>query len=289
MPGRNIVNCRVVYHLSTDWNQGGRNVIFIILLIGLLAGCLGAIVGLGGGVIMLPGLQLLAGFDLTKAIGTTLFAVIFTSISGAQGHYRAGNVRLKSGGYAALGGLIGVLLGSYVFAKYLSNSFTILEISLGIFFLFTAYRMGRDTYLEFSGKRGTIAVDANKSQNESFAPLFALGFFTGCLTGMLGVGGGFIFTPGFMLIGGLSPQVAVGTTMLAMLPISLSGGLIKLYQGFVDLPAGIVLGLGTALGAQVGVWISSRMSPILLKVVFTILFAILAADYLMPYLLALNF
>jgi len=284
IPGRNILNCRVVYNLSTGWNQGGQIVIiFIILLIGLLAGCLGAIAGLGGGVIMLPGLQLLAGFDLSKAIGTTLFAVIFTSFSAAQGHYRAGNVRLRSAGYAALGGLIGVLLGSYVFSKYLSTSFTVLEVSLGIFFLFTAYRMGRDTYLAVSGKSDT-AVDMNKSENESFAALFGLGFFTGSLTGMLGVGGGFIFTPGFMLIGGLSPQVAVGTTMLAMLPISLSGGLIKLYQGYVNLPAGIVLGLGTALGAQAGVWVSTRMSPTLLKAVFTILFALLAADYLIPFL-----
>ncbi len=286
IPGRNILNCRVVYHLSTVWNQGGQIVIiFIILLIGLLAGCLGAIVGLGGGVIMLPGLQLLAGFDLTKAIGTTLFAVIFTSLSAAQGHYRAGNVRLRSAGYAALGGLIGVLLGSYVFSKYLSTSFTVLEVSLGIFFLFTAYRMGRDTYLAVSGKNNNSIVDMNKSENESFAAFLGLGFFTGSLTGMLGVGGGFIFTPGFMLIGGLSPQVAVGTTMLAMLPISLSGGLIKLYQGYVNLPAGIVLGLGTALGAQAGVWVSTRMSPTLLKAVFTILFTLLAADYLIPFLL----
>jgi uncharacterized membrane protein YfcA len=286
MPGRNILNCRVVYHLVTSWIQGGKIVIiYIILLIGLLAGCLGAIAGLGGGVIMLPGLQLLAGFDLSKAIGTTLFAVIFTSLSAAQGHYRAGNVRLRSGAYTALGGLIGVLLGSYVFVKYLSTSLNVLEVSLGIFFLFTAYRMGKDTYLDVFGRRDAAAVDMNKRENESFAALLGLGFFTGSLTGMLGVGGGFIITPGFMLIGRLSPQAAVGTTMLAMLPISLSGGLIKLYQGYVDLPAGIMLGLGTALGAQAGVWISTRMSPALLKAVFTILFAILAADYLMPYLL----
>ncbi len=254
------------------------------MLIGLLAGCLGAIVGLGGGVIMLPGLQLLAGFDLPQAIGTTLFAVIFTSVSAAQGHYRAGNVRLKSGGYAALGGLIGVSLGSYVFARYLSNSFAILEILLGSFFLLTSYRMGKNTYMDIFGRRDDGAVDANKRENEPLAALVALGVITGCLSGILGVGGGFIFTPGFMLIGGLSPQVAVGTTMLAMMPISLSGGLIKLYQGFVNLPAGIVLGLGTALGAQIGVLISSRMSPVLLKAVFTILFAILAADYLIPHI-----
>ncbi|HZK86540.1 MAG TPA: sulfite exporter TauE/SafE family protein, partial [Syntrophomonas sp.] len=126
---------------------------------------------------------------------------------------------------------------------------------------------------------------AGEADKESVAALLVLGFFTGSLTGMLGIGGGFILTPGFMLICGVSPQIAVGTTMLAMLPLSLSGGLIKLYQGYVNLPAGIFLGLGTALGAQGGVWLSSRMSATLLKAIFTVLFTLLAIDYLFPLLI----
>jgi uncharacterized membrane protein YfcA len=225
---------------------------------------------------------MLAGFDLPQTIGTTLFAVIFTSLSAAQGHYRVGNVRLKSAGYAALGGLIGVLLGSYIFARYLSNSYAILEASLGVFVLFTAYRMGKDAYLEYFGKNK--AADAINGETENPPALLGLGLVTGSLTGMLGIGGGMIFTPGFMLLGRMSPQVAVGTTMVAMLPIALSGGLIKLYQGYVNLPAGIMLGVGTIVGAQLGVWISSHISPAWFKVIFTILFASLAVDYLMPYL-----
>jgi uncharacterized membrane protein YfcA len=256
-------------------------IIAVFLLIGLMAGCLGAIVGLGGGVIMLPGLQLLAGFDMAKAIGTTLFAVIFTSLSAALGHYRTGNVRLQSAGYAAAGGIIGVLTGSYIFARYLSNSVGILAMALGLFFLFTAYRMGKDTYRDLLGKKNLAAAQRDESQG-SFAALLGLGLLTGNLTGILGVGGGFILTPGFIFISRMKPQVAVGTTMLAMLPLALSGGLIKLYQGYVDLPAGIILGLGTALGAQFGVGISTRISPTILRAVFTILFAVLAADYLLP-------
>jgi len=257
----------------------------IILLIGLLAGCMGSIAGLGGGIIMLPALQMIVGFDLAISIGTTLFAVIFTSISSALGHYRVGNVRLKSAGYAGLGGLVGVLLGSYIFTQYLSDSFTILELALGIFFLLTAYRMGRETYRDFSAQESKADAPTSEDYKEPVLKLLGLGFITGSLTGMLGVGGGFILTPGFMLICGVSPQVAVGTTMLAMLPLSLSGGLIKLYQGYVNLPAGIVLGLGTAIGAQGGVWLASRMSPVLMKAIFTVLFTILALKYLWPYLL----
>jgi len=255
---------------------------FVLLAIGVVAGTLGSMVGLGGGIIMLPATQLFLGFDLLISVGTTLFAVIFTSLSAAIGHFRAGNVRLKSAGYTGLGGLLGVLLGSYIFKQYLTNSVVILKMVLGIFFILMAYRLGREAYNEWVKRAVPEYVTPSNDSRERVLALLALGFFTGIMTGMLGIGGGFILTPGIMFICAASPQMAVGTTMLAMLPLSLSGGIIKLWQGYVNLPAGIILGLGTALGAQAGVWLSSRISATLLKAIFTLIFTILAVDYLYP-------
>lgn len=256
----------------------------ILLAIGLVAGTLGSMVGLGGGIIMLPAIQLCVGFDLIISIGTTLFAVIFTSLSAAIGHYKAGHVRLISALTTGFGGICGVLMGSYIFKQYLSNSIIILKVILGIFFILMAYRLGRETYQEWFKSSVSKYSDTDSDRKESTAALLALGFFTGCLTGMMGIGGGFILTPGIMLICGVSPRVAVGTTMLAMLPLALSGGLIKLWQGYVNLPAGIILGMGTALGAQAGVYFSARISSTFLKALFTLIFTVLAIDYLLPLL-----
>jgi uncharacterized membrane protein YfcA len=66
---------------------------FLIVLIGAVTGVISAVLGVGGAVIMLPATQYLMGLDLVMSIGTTLFAVIFTSISGALGHLRRGNIK----------------------------------------------------------------------------------------------------------------------------------------------------------------------------------------------------
>lgn len=253
----------------------------ILLGIGLLAGTLGSMVGLGGGIIMLPAVQLILGFDVLIAVGTTLFAVIFTSLSAAIGHYRAGHVRIKSAVWIGIGGLLGVILGSYVFKEYLSTSIDVLKAVLGILFIWVAYRMGREAWQEWNEK-SLLQDVSGRTLKEPAAALLGLGFFSGTLSGLLGIGGGFIITPGIMFICAVSPQVAVGSSMLAMLPISLSGGLIKLWQGYVNLPAGIILGLGTALGAQAGVYFSRRINSTLLKLVFSLLFISLAFQYIYP-------
>ncbi|CFY11885.1 Transmembrane protein TauE like [Syntrophomonas zehnderi OL-4] len=261
----------------------------ILLAIGLLAGILGSMVGLGGGIIMLPAVQLILGFNVLIAVGTTLFAVIFTSLSAAIGHYQAGHVQMKSAVLVGTSGLLGVILGSYVFKAYLSTSIDILKAVLGILFFWVAYRLGREVWQEWSQKN-LPCPDNNigYAHKEPTGALLALGFFSGTLSGLLGIGGGFIITPGIMFICAVSPQVAVGSSMLAMLPVSLGGGLIKLWQGYVNLPAGIILGLGTALGAQVGVYFSSRINSTLLKLVLSFLFISLSLQYIYPVFNALT-
>ena len=83
---------------------------------------------------------------------------------------------------------------------------------------------------------------------------------------------------------GLEPLEAVGTTLLAMLPITLFGALIKLGQGFVNVSAGLMIGFGSIFGAQIGVRISSLINPIIFKGLFSIIFIYLACSYLLPML-----
>lgn len=256
----------------------------VLVLIGLVAGILGSILGLGGGVIMLPAVQVLLGFEPVMAVGTTMLAVVFTSFSGALGHFRAGNVQIKSGLWVGCGGLVGVLLGSYVFKHYLSINTEVLGYMLGGLFAAMTIKMGWDALRDLRVRRKGNFVQGY-SQEENSAPklgLFVLGFAAGCLAGMLGIGGGWIMTPGMMWLFGATPIVAVGTTLLAMLPIAILSASIKIGQGFVYLGAGLVLGIGTALGAQLGVYVSKYLSAIVLKVLFAVLFLILTVDYLYP-------
>lgn len=252
----------------------------IMVLTGLVAGILSAILGIGGGIIMLPATQLLLQFDPTTAVATTLLAVALTSFSGAVGHYRNGRVKVKNALLVGTGGIIGVLAGSFIFKVYLSKNTDYIQILLGILFLLMAYRMVKELLKDIKNQKPKVNIAKLTS------PLWfiALGMITGMLTGMLGLGGGFIMVPAMMWLFGAEPIEAVGTTLLAMLPIALVGAIIKLGQGFVNVNAGLVIGLGSILGAQIGVKISTLINPYIFKGLFSIIFIYLAFSYLIPIL-----
>lgn len=253
--------------------------VIIVLLLGILAGIIGAVLGLGGGVIILPASEIFLGLSTPMAIGTTLFAIIFTSVSGALGHYREGNVNVKSGLYVAAGGIAGVLAGSYVFKQYLASKVAVLESLLGVIFLIMAVKMACEAYQAFKNGDETD----NRTEKEiPFYYLIFLGLFTGSLTGLLGLGGGFIMVPAMMWMLGLQPKKAAATTLLAMLPVAFTGGFIKLWHGFVDLKGALLLGTGTVLGAQIGVKVSRHVKTEVFKTCFAVIFIFLAVDYLSP-------
>jgi uncharacterized membrane protein YfcA len=252
--------------------------ILLSLIIGMFAGILGAVLGIGGGIIMLPLANLLLGLDSAIVVGTTLFAVFFTAASGSFGHFKKGNVNVNSGILVGTGGIIGLLPGSWLFKNYLSVNIGLLESLLGFLFLFFALRIGFDFYKNIKGTPDQ-RQKKNKKQQHIIKPLL-LGMITGLFSGVLGLGGGFIMVPGLLMLFSLTPIQAVGTSLFAMMPISFIGGLIKLLQGFVVLPVGISLGIGTIIGAQLGVYVSNFVKPLAFKGMFTFLFLYLAFSYL---------
>lgn len=250
----------------------------LIILVGVAAGILGAIIGVGGAVVMLPATEHLLNLSTANAIGTTLFAVMFTALSGAWGHYRQGNVNFAWGLRVGLGGLVGVLLGSYLFKEYLSSREQVLTLMLAVLFGFMAVRMARDTLRELRNS------DQGKNQPEPRAPLWTMllvGLVVGCLTGILGLGGGFLIVPAMIWLYGAPPYLAVGTTLLAIFPITAVGAFAKLSQGFVVLPIALLMGLGTLAGVQLGVPITRVIKPFVFKGIFTLLFILLTITYLL--------
>lgn len=253
------------------------------LLTGCLAGLVGALLGVSGGIVMLPANQFILGLSPLAAVGTSLFAAVFTTLSGAYGHFHGGNVQVKKALLISAGGLVGVFSGSYIFEKYLSANILLLQFLLGLLFLSMAVRMGRETWQEWrgNGKSNPFLSPAVKSEA---VILIMLGLVTGIIAGVFGVGGGFIIVPALIWFFAAEPYEAVGTALLAMLPYVATGGLIKLQQGFVDLQLGLLLGLGTIIGAQLGVVGSKRINPLTFKILFTLIFIYLAWKYMHPFL-----
>lgn len=261
-----------------------QNELILLLFTGLLAGVLGGLLGLGGGVIMLPVLDFWLGYSSPTAIGTTLFAVIFTVLSGAHGHFIRKNTRNDISRDISIGGIIGILVGSFIFTLLL-NQVPVLNLCMGIFFLLPAIVMTRDGVKRqnennISGDYGTLVERFGISQR---AWLLGLGFVVGIITGTLGLGGGFMLVPGITYGLGLSVHLAVGSSMLAAVPITIAGSLVKLLQGLVVLPAALCLAMGTVIGAQIGAALIKYFTGWALKLIFGLYFFYIAFKYIMGF------
>ncbi len=246
----------------------------VLALVGFLAGVLGGIIGTGGCSVMLPVLHFWMGYPAAIAVGTTLFAVIFTAISGGYGHLVRGNLDKRAVAWLGGAGIVGVLIGSWLFTL-LSNQSALLGLILGLLFLWPALRM----IWEGVRQAGLPHKEGN-TISASAAGLSIFGLLVGLATGIAGLGGGYALVPGLIYLFGAPVYITMGTSLATMIPLALVGGGIKLAGGYVDLAAGLLLAAGTVIGAQVGAAVIKRIRPATLKLIFGLYFLYVAVKFI---------
>ena len=248
--------------------------LIILIVVGFLAGVLGGIIGTGGCSVMLPVLHFWMGYPAPIAVGTTLFAVIFTAISGGYGHLVRHNLDKRAVAWLGGIGIIGVLIGSWLFTK-LSNQSALLGLILGLLFLWPALRM----IWEGIRHSGLPQKEGNKI-NASATGLGIFGLVVGLATGVAGLGGGYALVPGLIYLFGAPVYITMGTSLATMIPLAVVGGGLKLAGGFVDLAAGLLLAAGTVIGAQVGAAVIKRFKPTTLKLIFGLYFLYVSVKFI---------
>jgi len=258
----------------------------ILIIVGLAAGLLGGWIGTGGCSVMLPVLHFWLGFPAPIAVGTTLFAVIFTALSGGYGHFKQKNVDKRVMLWMGGAGIFGVILGSWLFT-FLSSQSALLGFIIGIVFLWPAIRMGWEGIIGFK-KSQSISNTTVAPQSQSIkghpAKLSIFGAVVGVLTGVVGLGGGYALVPGLIYLFGAAVYITMGTSLAVMLPMAVVGGAIKLAQGYVFLGAAVLLAIGTIIGAQVGAATIKKFKPHTLKLIFGVYFLYVAIKFIGNYL-----
>jgi uncharacterized protein len=178
------------------------------LLIGLFAGVFGGLLGLGGGVIMIPLMVKTLKMGQHHAHGTSLVAVVFTGISGAVTYAWHGSLDWEAAMVLAITAIITARSGAY-FAGALPE--WKLKRSFGAFLIFVSSLLLAKPYLPH------LATGAISGWSW-VAVLLVAGIFTGFLSGMMGVGGGTIMIPAMVLLLGFDQHSANGTSLLVMVP-----------------------------------------------------------------------
>ena len=248
---------------TTPVNPSHSASVVTVLLVGLAAGFLSGMFGVGGGILIVPGLVLVAKMDQRIAHGTSLAAVLPISAASLLSYWSHDHVDWRVSGCLAIGALMGAVLGTKLLNVLPHRT---LAVAFAGILLVTAVRL----FLPLdSGVRGVLNLG-------TIAALIAIGVATGILAGLLGVGGGVVMVPAMMMLLHLPAAVAKGTSVAVIIPTSLMGTYRNRTKKNVDLRAAAIVGLGGIPSAIVGGWISARMSDSVSNVLFASLLLVVA-------------
>lgn len=248
-----------------------------MMLLGyLLAALVGVSLGMmggGGSILTVPIFVYVLGYDPKLAIAMSLPVIGVTSLAGAVGHWKAGNVQLRTALTFGLIAMLGAFGGARV-ARLLNGQ---VQLSLlAVVMLAAAATM-------FRSARSAAVIDANETpapQTMRLGLLLPVALAVGVLTGLVGIGGGFLVVPALVLLARIPMKQAIGTSLLVIAMNAASG--FAGYLGHVDVPWRFMAGFtGMAvLGILAGTWLVRFVSPRTLKQSFA-LFLIVMGSFIL--------
>ncbi|MFA5072887.1 MAG: sulfite exporter TauE/SafE family protein [Nitrospirota bacterium] len=227
-------------------------------LIGFCAGFFGGLVGLGGGVIMIPLMTSILKTTQHQAHGTSLMAIIFTGIAGAAAYGLGGNVDLIAAMLLAATAMITAKAGAH-FANSLSECK--LKRVFGGFLLFVTFLLLIKPFLP--------VTQVFETGWPKVAVLLLTGMFTGFLSGMMGVGGGTIMVPALVLLTGYTQHMAQGSSLLAMVPIGFAGTYTHWKLGNVRTDISKWLIPGILIGTFLAGYFTNYIPQDILRIIFS--------------------
>ncbi|WP_320176045.1 sulfite exporter TauE/SafE family protein [Maridesulfovibrio sp.] len=257
--------------------------LLIFVVLGIFAGILAGLLGIGGGLVIvpilvftLPPLGIPDVHLMHIALGTSLASIIFTSISSMRSHNKRGAVRWDIFKTITPGIILGTFLGS------LSTSFMNTNFLKGIFVVFLYYVASQMLF--------GLKPKASR-QVPGFQGLFVAGNVIGIFSSLVGIGGGTLSVP-FLTMCNIVIHTAIGTAAAIGLPIAISGtagyvwtgigieGLPPYCFGYVYLPALIGIVSASMLTAPIGVRLAHSLPVDKLKKIFAILLIVVATRML---------
>ena len=206
--------------------------IFIGLLLAVLIGLSIGLLGGGGAILAVPIFTYVLGFDAKEAIASSLLVVGATSLFGVVGHWREGNVQLRIallfGVFAMAGAYLGAQLAT-IFSSAAQLALFAAVMLLSAFFMFRDNQPNEDE----EDEPGDYSFAW-----QTFLLLAVVGVAVGVLTGLVGVGGGFLIVPALVLLGNVLVKQAIGTSVLVIAMNSASG--FVGYLGRVEIQWGLL-------------------------------------------------
>lgn len=219
-----------------------------LVLIGIFTGIITGLTGASGVMVVVPLVNLLLGFSMHEAIGTSLIVDTIAPLAISATYYKYGNIDLRSSIWIAVGSITGAQVGAYLVTG-------IHGTSLGSFFGIFLVIMGiiifkRGINREAIADRFNAAFKIEK-MSQKIGISILIGLILGIITGIIGAGGGVMILIILIFVLGFPLQKAIGTSALIMAITTFSGSIGYAIHGNIDVISGIIIGVG-AVAAGIG-------------------------------------
>ena len=286
---------------------------------GFVIGILSGLFGVGGGFLLVPLLNAVFNVPYNIAIGSSLLQMVGTSTASSLKHRGYGHIDYKLAGFILMGSVVGVELGAQVLMRLKNlgtitiNASTIstMDFWISIIYIILLSLVGTSMFLESKkakkrAPRGgivesvisqkirnikippLISLPTSKIENISLWNLIFLGFGVGTLSGLLGVGGGFIMSPALIYLIGVPTGVAIGTDLFQIIFTSGYGGITHLLKGNIDFKIVACILTGSLIGSQLGAMLNKKLRGAYIRYYFSLLIFFAAGIILIKFLFGIG-
>jgi uncharacterized membrane protein YfcA len=273
--------------------------LLLMFLVAIVAGLVGSMVGVGGGILIVPALTIGFGVPIQFAIGASIIATIATSSGSASAYVRDRIADLRIGMFLEIASVLGSIVGVVTTLYFIRGGFSwIIFIAFGLVLIFSAYNVVHNASMERRGK-STVNTEPNKlaerfrlrgsyedkSLHETISYVvtrvpagFTVIFFAGLLSGLLGVGGGTLKVLGMDALMRLPFKVST-TTSNFMIGVTAAASTGILYvSGYVNVLLAAPVALGVVVGSLAGARLLVRSKPASIRILFIVVLVVFGVE-----------
>jgi hypothetical protein len=238
----------------------------VAVLLGFVSGILSGLFGVGGGIVMTPGIQVFLGAAPIVALATPLPVILPTAITGALTYRKAGEIDERAAMWMAVPGIAAAVVGAALTKL----------IDTDLLLVVTAILLAYQAIGILRGRRAGHKEPAREATPRTYA---GIGVAAGLISGLLGIGGGLIMMP--LLVGwlGMPLKRALGTSLLAIVVLVIPGTIVHAALGHIDWAIFLAVTVGAVPGAMIGARLALGSQERTLRLAVGSFLLIVAAAY----------
>ncbi len=255
--------------------------VWAFAILGLTAGILSGMFGIGGGVVLVPGLSVIFGYELQEAMGTSLGVLVMpVTFFAVVAYYRAHELQIGPAVLIMIGLFIGGLMGAQL-ALNLPDG--LLQRAYAVFLLWVSWRFVEPRKL-WNAQHNHVVIPIAKEEpppQVAWPVLLGVGLLAGIASGLFGIGGGIVIVPALVTVLHFPHKQAIGTSLTALLPPVGSGAVLSYYNaGKIELSVVAFIALGLVCGGFIGARIALGLPSTTVKRLYGVFLLVVAMRFM---------